>query len=191
MGSNLDRPFVSHLKFLSHSGAILRRWDGDLKIPKTPWDPMEIWKNKANIFTFSIAGKCHDVSEECSGRGRVSSHNRKNLVRLLKWMAIRRRFDFKTCFYLMSHNKPDCETSILVKKSSRNIRINMIRVATVRASIYWWIMRLLYGLERIAKNHHIIYRDSDWNLCWQSGKFMESQGIFSPHHVAILMICNL
>ena len=115
MGSNLDQPFVSHLKFLSHSGAILRRWDGDLKIPKTPWDPMEIWKNKANIFTFSITGKCHDVSEECSGRGRVSSHNRKNLVRLLKWMAIRRRFDFKTCLYLMSHNKPDCETSILVK----------------------------------------------------------------------------
>ena len=45
-------------------------------------------------------------------------------------------------------------------------------------SIYWWIMCLLYGLEYIAKNHHIIYRDSDWNLCWQSGKFMKSQGIF-------------
>ena len=58
-------------------------------------------------------------------------------------------------------------------------------------SIDWWIMYLLYGFEYIAKNHHIIYRESDWNLCWQSGKFMESQGIFSPNHVATLMICNL
>ena len=37
-------------------------------------------------------------------------------------------------------------------------------------SIYWWMMWFLCGFEYIAKNHHRIYRDSDWNLCWMSGK---------------------
>ena len=44
---------------LSHSTAIPRRWHGDLKFLRAPWDRTKILKNIANNFTFSITWKCH------------------------------------------------------------------------------------------------------------------------------------
>ena len=48
-----------HLKPLSHSTAIPRRWHGDLKFLTAPWDRTKILKNIANNFTFSITWRCH------------------------------------------------------------------------------------------------------------------------------------
>ena len=47
------------LKPLSHSIAIPRRWHGDLKFLRAPWDRTKILKNIANNFTFSITWRCH------------------------------------------------------------------------------------------------------------------------------------
>ena len=47
------------LKPLSHSTAIPRRWHGDLKFLRAPWDRTKILKNIANILTFSITWRCH------------------------------------------------------------------------------------------------------------------------------------
>ena len=47
------------LKPLSHSTAIPRRWHGDLKFLRAPWDRTKILKNIANNFTFSITWRCH------------------------------------------------------------------------------------------------------------------------------------
>ena len=44
---------------LSHSTAIPRRWHGDLKFLRAPWDRTKILKNIANDFTFSITWRCH------------------------------------------------------------------------------------------------------------------------------------
>ena len=50
------RPLV---KPLSHSTAIPRRWHGDLKFLRAPWDRTKILKNIANNFTFYITWRCH------------------------------------------------------------------------------------------------------------------------------------
>ena len=47
------------LKPLSHSTAIPRRWHGDLKFLRAPWDRTKILKNIVNNFTFSITWRCH------------------------------------------------------------------------------------------------------------------------------------
>ena len=47
------------VKPLSHSTAIPRRWHGDLKFLRAPWDRTKILKNIANNFTFSITWKWH------------------------------------------------------------------------------------------------------------------------------------
>ena len=47
------------LKPLSHSTAIPRRWHGDLKFLRAPWDRTKILKNIANNFTLSITWRCH------------------------------------------------------------------------------------------------------------------------------------
>ena len=47
------------LKPLSHSTAIPRRWHGDLKFLRAPWDRTKILKNIANNLTFSITWRCH------------------------------------------------------------------------------------------------------------------------------------
>ena len=49
----------SLVKPLSHSTAIPRRWHGDLKFLRAPWDRTKILKNIANNFTFSITWRCH------------------------------------------------------------------------------------------------------------------------------------
>ena len=49
----------AYLKPLSHSTAIPRRWHGDLKFLRAPWDRTKILKNIANSFTFSITWRCH------------------------------------------------------------------------------------------------------------------------------------
>ena len=57
MSMNCDpaKMFRQHcLKPLSHSAAILRRWHGDLKFLRAPWDRTKILKNVANDFIFSI-----------------------------------------------------------------------------------------------------------------------------------------
>ena len=46
-------------KPLSHSTAIPRRWHGDLKFLRAPWDRTKILKHIANNFTFSITWRCH------------------------------------------------------------------------------------------------------------------------------------
>ena len=51
--------FAWSLKPLSHSTAIPRRWHGDLKFLRAPWDRTKILKNIANNFTFSITWRCH------------------------------------------------------------------------------------------------------------------------------------
>ena len=50
---------LRHVKPLSHSTAIPRRWHGDLKFLRAPWDRTKILKNVANNFTFSITWRCH------------------------------------------------------------------------------------------------------------------------------------
>ena len=50
---------VSKVKPLSHSTAIPRRWHGDLKFLRVPWDRTKILENIANNFTFSIMWRCH------------------------------------------------------------------------------------------------------------------------------------
>ena len=49
------------VKPLSHSTAIPRRWHGDLKFLRAPWDRTKILKHIANNFTFSITWRCHGV----------------------------------------------------------------------------------------------------------------------------------
>ena len=44
---------------LSHCTVILRRWHGDLKFLRAPWDRTKILENIANNFTFSITRRCH------------------------------------------------------------------------------------------------------------------------------------
>ena len=46
------------LKPLSHFTAIPRRWHGDLKFFRAPWDRTKILKSIANNFTFSITWRC-------------------------------------------------------------------------------------------------------------------------------------
>ena len=47
------------LKPLSHSTTIPRRWHGDLKFLRAPWDRTKILENIAHNFTFSITWRCH------------------------------------------------------------------------------------------------------------------------------------
>ena len=48
-----------YLKPLSHSTAIPRRWHGDLKFLRAPWDRTKKLKKIANNFTFSITWRCN------------------------------------------------------------------------------------------------------------------------------------
>ena len=50
---------LNHVKPLSHSTAIPRRWHGDLKFLRAPWDRTKNLKNIANNFTFSKTWRCH------------------------------------------------------------------------------------------------------------------------------------
>ena len=51
-----------YVKPLSHSTAIPRRWHGDLKFLRAPWDRTKVLENIANNFTFSIMWRCHGAT---------------------------------------------------------------------------------------------------------------------------------
>ena len=59
MGTLFPYAVPCSVKPLSHSTAIPRRWHGDLKFLRAPWDRTKILKNIANNFTFFITGRCH------------------------------------------------------------------------------------------------------------------------------------
>ena len=50
---------LPYVKYLSHSTTILRRWHGDLKFLRAPWDRTKILENIVNNLTFSIIWRCH------------------------------------------------------------------------------------------------------------------------------------
>ena len=50
---------VPWIKALSHSIATPRRWHGNLKFLRAPWDRMKILENIGNNFTFSLTWRCH------------------------------------------------------------------------------------------------------------------------------------
>ena len=55
-------------------------------------------------------------------------------------------------------------------------------------SIFWWIMWFLCGLNILQKKYQYIYRYSDWNMCWQSGKCQgKVREFFSVNPVATLV----
>ena len=56
-----EESWQQKLKPLSHSTAIPRRWHGDLKLLRAPWDRTKIQENIRNDFTFSITWRCHGV----------------------------------------------------------------------------------------------------------------------------------
>ena len=51
--------YFHYVKLLSHSTAIPRRWFGNLKFLRAPWDRTKILENIANNFTFTITWRCH------------------------------------------------------------------------------------------------------------------------------------
>ena len=55
-------------------------------------------------------------------------------------------------------------------------------------SIYWWIMWFLCGFEYIAKNHHRVYCNSDWNLCWHSRKCQGKVREFFPGNPEVVSV---
>ena len=127
-----------------------------------------VWRKKSEIFMMAKTFSCNDLFSRLWWSIRARLFSKSSLAWLQEfWNSSICLYDIKK----KNMSKTTCPTgSFTCPGPSGSGKRQAL-------SIYWWVMWFRCGFEYVAKNHHSVYiyiytyRDSDWNLCWQSGNF--------------------